>query len=83
MFRSWPRAAFVALMMCLLALTGCHNDDETGSFPADNRSDCLPNVSLLDQNGHSVNVSSHGGFKVPAHAESWHRIPLIWSRCRV
>jgi protein SCO1/2 len=57
MFRSWPRAAFVALMMCLLALTGCHNDDETGSFPADNRSDCLPNVSLLDQNGHSVNVS--------------------------
>lgn len=52
----------VMLMMCLTVLTGCRqSDDETGSFPAANGSDCLPNVTLLDQNGQSVNLSSLKG----------------------
>ena len=46
---------------CALALAGCHSDDETGSFPAANSSDCLPNLTLLDQNGQSINLSSLKG----------------------
>jgi protein SCO1/2 len=53
--------AIVALLMCVLTLTGCHSDDETGSFPAANDSDCLPNLALLDQNGQSINLSSLKG----------------------
>jgi len=53
--------AIAALMMCVLAFAGCHHDDETGSFPAANQSDCLPNLALLDQNAHSLNLSSLKG----------------------
>ncbi len=51
----------VAVLMGALALAGCHSDDETGSFPAANNSDCLPNLVLLDQNGQSINLSSLKG----------------------
>ena len=53
--------AIVMLMMCVLALAGCYSDDETGSFPAANKSDCLPTLALLDQNGRSINLSSLKG----------------------
>jgi protein SCO1 len=53
--------ALVALLMLMAALTGCHSDDETGSFPAANKSDCLPNLALIDQNGQSFNLSSLKG----------------------
>ena len=54
--------ATIAILLCVLALTGCHrSDEETGSFPAANPSDCLPNVTLLDQNGQSFNLSSLTG----------------------
>jgi protein SCO1 len=53
--------AIVILMMCVLALAGCHSDDETGSFPAASKSDCLPDLALLDQNGRSINLSSLKG----------------------
>ena len=61
MLRGWSHAATAALIVCVLALTSCHHDDETGSFPAANQSDCLPNVALLDQNGQSVNLASFKG----------------------
>jgi protein SCO1/2 len=53
--------AIVAVMMSGLAIAACHREDETGSFPAANKSDCLPNMSLLDQNGRSFNLSSLKG----------------------
>ena len=53
--------AIVTLMLCVLALAGCHRADETGSFPAANKSDCLPNLALVDQNGRSINLSSLKG----------------------
>jgi len=53
--------AIVTLMMWVLAFAGCHSDNETGSFPAANKSDCLPNLALLDQNGRSINLSSLKG----------------------
>src|ERR1017187_6390899 len=53
--------AIVTFIMCVLALAGCHSDDETGSFPAANKSDCLPNLALLDQNGRSINLSALKG----------------------
>ncbi len=51
----------VASLMFIMALTGCHSDDGTGSFPAANKSDCLPNLALIDQNGQSINLSSLKG----------------------
>ena len=54
--------AIVAIVLCVLALAGCRRDDEeTGSFPAANKSDCLPDVAVLDQNGHTLNLSSLKG----------------------
>ena len=52
--------AIVTLMMCVMSFAGCHRD-ETGSFPAANTSDCLPNLALVDQNGHGINLSSLKG----------------------
>ncbi len=53
--------AIFTVVVGVLTLAGCHNDDATGSFPAANKSDCLPNLALLDQNGQSVNLSSLKG----------------------
>ena len=53
--------AIVALLICVAAFTGCHSDDDTGSFPAANKADCLPNLALLDQNSQSINLSSLKG----------------------
>jgi protein SCO1 len=53
--------AIVILAICLMGLPGCRSDDDTGSFPAANKSDCLPNLALLDQNGQSINLSSLKG----------------------
>lgn len=51
----------VALVACLLALAGCHHPDETGSFPAANKNDCLPDVTLVDQHGNRVSLASLKG----------------------
>jgi protein SCO1/2 len=48
-------------MICTLVVAGCHSDDETGSFPAANQNDCLPNLALVDQNGKSIELSSLKG----------------------
>jgi len=54
--------SIVMLMICAVTFAACHqSDDESGSFPAANKSDCLPNLALIDQNGHSVNLSSLKG----------------------
>jgi protein SCO1 len=53
--------AILALVICVLAFAGCRGNDETGSFPAANKDDCLPNLALIDQNGQSVNLSSLKG----------------------
>jgi cytochrome oxidase Cu insertion factor (SCO1/SenC/PrrC family) len=53
--------AIIALLMWMTAIAGCHSDDATGSFPAANQSDCLPNLALLDQNGQSINLGSLKG----------------------
>jgi protein SCO1 len=59
--RRFSHFAILTLLMCVPALGGCHSDDATGSFPAANKSDCLPNLALLDQNGKSINLSSLKG----------------------
>ena len=53
--------AFIILIVGMLAVAGCRGADETGSFPAANKSDCLPNLTLIDQNGKSVAMSSLKG----------------------
>jgi len=50
-----------AVMLCMAALLGCHRADETGSFPAANKSDCLPPMALTDQNGKRVSLTSLKG----------------------
>jgi protein SCO1 len=52
---------WLTALMMLLVIAGCHGDDETGSFPAANQGDCLPNLALIDQNGKSVELSSLKG----------------------
>src|SRR5579872_1736552 len=52
---------WLTALMMLLAMVGCHSADETGSFPAANQRDCLPNFALIDQNGNSVELSSLKG----------------------
>ena len=55
-------SAIILLMMCALPLAGCQkSDDDIGSFPAANKSDCMPNLRLLDQNAHSFNLDSLKG----------------------
>ena len=54
-------SALIASMICLVTITGCHHYDETGSFPAANPSDCLPNLTLRNQDGQNVNLSSFKG----------------------
>jgi len=54
--------AICIVMMCVLPLGGCQkSDDDTGSFPAANKSDCMPNLTLLDQNAHNFNLNSLKG----------------------
>ena len=53
--------ALIILMAGMLVLAGCHTADETGSFPAANKNDCLPNLALIDQNGKNLEMSSLKG----------------------
>jgi protein SCO1/2 len=55
-----PVFFFLVALLCVFSV-GCHRDDETGSFPAANKSDCLPDLALLNQNGRAVNLSSLKG----------------------
>jgi protein SCO1/2 len=56
------KVATIAIAICVLGLAGCRpSDDATGSFPAANKSDCLPDLTLLNQNGQSVNLGSLKG----------------------
>ena len=55
-----PVVFFLVALLCVFSV-GCHSDDETGSFPAANNSDCLPDLALLNQNGRAVNLSSLKG----------------------
>ena len=53
---------FAALLALALFVAGCSGGaDETGSFPAANTADCLPNLTLVDQHGSQVNLSSLKG----------------------
>lgn len=63
LFSRRPNAfAIIIIMMCLLSLGGCQkSDDDTGSFPAANKSDCMPNLTLVDQNSHNFNLDSLKG----------------------
>ncbi len=55
------RFAVLTLMVSLLVLAGCQRENESGSFPAANQNDCLPNLTLTDQNARPVNLSSLKG----------------------
>jgi protein SCO1 len=51
--------AAAAIALALIA-AGCGRG-EKGSYPAANRNDCLPNVTLIDQNGNRVSLASLKG----------------------
>ena len=48
----------------LIALPGCHREvDETGSYPASDTADCLPDLQMVDQEGVAVSPASlKGGY---------------------
>jgi protein SCO1 len=47
-------------LVCALAIVGCERE-QPGSYPAANRADCLPDVTLTAQNGQSVSLASLKG----------------------
>ena len=50
-----------AIAFATLMLGGCGSNPEIGSYPAANKSDCLPDITLVDQNGNPVNLASLKG----------------------
>jgi protein SCO1/2 len=56
--------AMAALLVLAFLAAGCSGADETGSFPAANRADCLPNLTLVDQHGAQVDLASLKGHYV-------------------
>jgi protein SCO1 len=55
--RTFVLLGFIA---CALIAAGCAREAQ-GDYPAANRADCLPNVTLTDQNGRSVSLASLKG----------------------
>jgi protein SCO1/2 len=54
-------ACTLVLLLLVLMVAGCQREDEGGSFPAANKNDCLPNLTLIDQNARQVNLTSLKG----------------------
>src|SRR5271155_646400 len=44
-----------------LILSACQSAEDTGSYVLDSKADGLPNVKLVDQNGHEVSLPSLKG----------------------
>lgn len=60
-FKSCGRVLGIAGLAAVLALSACGNREARGDYPAANNNDCLPAVSLIDQNGASVSLASLKG----------------------
>jgi protein SCO1 len=54
--RGWPLLA----LLLILALSGCARE-AAGDYPASNANDCLPDVTLIDQNGNAISLASLKG----------------------
>lgn len=50
----------IVSLVALLTIAGC-NREAKGDYPAANDNNCLPNVSLIDQNGTTVSLASLKG----------------------
>jgi protein SCO1/2 len=60
------RRFLIVSLLCgagVLGLAGCDREtaDNSGDYAATNRADCLPDITLLDQNAHSVSLASLKG----------------------
>jgi protein SCO1 len=54
-------AACALIVIAAIVIVGCHSDESPGSYSSINTNDCLPNVTLVDQNGKPVTLSSLKG----------------------
>jgi len=56
-------ALVVAFLCCVPVLPGCDRGErkDAGDYSAANRADCLPNITLQDQDGRSVSLASLKG----------------------
>ncbi len=71
MFKRWERgsSSFVRILVAAslllsfaIAASGCHHEEpRTGAYAAVDAKDCLPNITLVDQNGKQVSLSSLKG----------------------
>jgi protein SCO1/2 len=55
-----PGALLLAVAFATLA-AGCAHGDAPGSYQASNKADCLPDLTLTDQNGREVSLASLKG----------------------
>ena len=58
--RYYFRILGIVSLAALLTIMGC-NREAQGDYPAANGNDCLPNISLIDQNGTAVSLASLKG----------------------
>jgi protein SCO1 len=58
------RVLGIVSLAAILALSACGDREARGDYPAVNGNDCLPDVSLIDQNGRAVSLASLKGTPV-------------------
>jgi len=60
-FKYYVRILAIVSLAAAVTLSACGDREARGDYPAANVNDCLPNVSLIDQNGTSVSLASLKG----------------------
>jgi protein SCO1 len=60
----YRRILGIACLATIFALSACNDREARGDYPAANGNNCLPDVSLIDQNGRAVSLASLKGTPV-------------------
>jgi protein SCO1 len=62
--KSFYRVLGIVSLAVIVALSACNDREARGDYPAANGNNCLPDVSLIDQNGRAVSLASLKGTPV-------------------
>lgn len=59
--KDYVRILAIVSLAAMLTLSACGDREARGDYPAANRNNCLPDVSLIDQHGSAVSLASLKG----------------------
>jgi cytochrome oxidase Cu insertion factor (SCO1/SenC/PrrC family) len=62
--KSLNRVLGIVSLALIVTLSACNDREARGDYPAANGNNCLPDVSLIDQNGRAVSLASLKGTPV-------------------